>query len=273
MKRKKWLVGLLAVVLVLAVGVTLALVGNLSPFSSDEEGAQAQEQVSIEQAMESVRQFENDSLPDLELVRIPDRLHSAIELRSGDTTYGVNPETGIVELVIYGDNIGGTEVLLPMEEAEAVAATFARRHYQAFPSLTLIESELLDHGASKEYLFTWIEIIDGVPTPNKVFVSVNSATGKVIFYVGKYQSIEPFASPSVSDEKAKDTARDVYKQETGVKDLKVGEPALEVIFVGGKQHLAWKVEVREVVAPDEIEMGAYLYIDACTGTVLQVFGF
>jgi len=93
------------------------------------------------------------------------------------------------------------------------------------------------------------------------------------FYGSIPQGFWGFFSGAVSDEKAKDTARDVYKQETGVKDLKVGEPALEVIFVGGKQHLAWKVEVREMVAPDEIEMGAYLYIDACTGTVLQVFGF
>lgn len=279
MKRRRWFIGLLAAIVVIAAGVSIAVVG-LGPSSSSEEEVQARQQIPIEQAMESVRQFENASLPDLELTRMPDYpLHSRIELRSGNTTYGVNPETGAVELAFYGDNMPGMEVVVPMESAEKAAAAFAKRHYPAFASLTLDESKLLDHGAGgKEYCFTWVELVNGVPTSNKVFLSINPATGEVMSYIGKHQLIEPFDSPSVSLEKAKEIAEDAYRRETGVKELTVGEsllgePVQQVILVDGKQHLAWTVEVRESFTDDGIEIGALFFIDAHTEAVLQVFGF
>lgn len=277
MKRRKWFIGLLAAIVVIAVGVSMALVG---PSWSSEEEAQARPPASIEQAMEGVRQFENASLLDLELTRMPDPLHSHIELRSGNTTYGVNPETGAVEMAVYGDNLSGRmEVVVPMEAAEKAAAAFAERHYPGFASLTLDESKLLDHGAGgTEYCFTWVELVNGVPTSNMVFLSVNPATGEVMTYIGKHQLIEPFDSASVSLEKAKEIAEDAYRRETGVKELTVGEsllgePVQQVILVDGKQHLAWTVEVRESFTDDGIKMGALFFIDAHTGEVLQVFGF
>ena len=73
-------------------------------------------------------------------------------------------------------------------------------------------------------------------------------------------------------EDASALARKACAQRTGVKDLTVvGDPALEVVAIHGRQCLVWVVEVVESYTPDGITMGARFSIDARTRTVVQEF--
>jgi len=257
------------------------------PVGSDEE-LKAQyieverEPMTVEEAMEMIRQFEGDSLPDLEFLAFtPEPAADLAIFECSKAAYHVDLDTGMIAIALYQTS-RSSEVQLSMDEAQSIAAEFAPRAHADFSALTILERELLDHGSGgKEYSFIWKRIVDGaIVVFSFVQVSINPGTGEVMGFVSKDIEVEPFDPPVIGKSEAEIIARVAFTEETG-KGVLVGEPVLEVTFPideathlpGQEQHLVWSVEVEEVSEPGDFCNGAIFSIDAHTGEILYIAGF
>jgi len=236
--------------------------------------------ISIEAAMEAVRQFEGCELPDLRVSALCDpEVDSDIELESGKTIYDVDSYTGNVLSALYLGNLPGNATATILDkDALVIAERFAQQHYEAFSALTLISSKVIGQGSGNQYLFLWSEIVNGAITPNKVQVRINASTGAIISYGGRHQAIDPFNSPSISKTEAKAIAeqslRDYWEgRGHTLRGVDIDEPILEILFFDDVQHLTWKVELCEPEDPDsmlpDIMRGAQYVIDAYNGDILS----
>lgn len=270
---RKWLFGALALGLAAIVGVSVVVVSLNSAGAGKGNAMEPTEPITAEESKDRVRQFEGASLPDLELLPTPDSPDSShplnvAMLRCDGAWYGVNLDNGLVELAQY-ETSRSPEVKLSNNRARPIATAFAQRSRPGFSELTLIEQELFDTGASKEYSFIWAQIVDGAVTPNRIRVSVNSATGEVMGFVSRYIEIEPFAAPTMSRGTAKAVATGAFEKRTG-KGLVVSDPALEVTLLPDwNQHLVWRVTVDEERESTDFINSATFFIDAHTGEILH----
>lgn len=280
MKRKHLGLITITVAALVVLGVTLS-VGLASPDPKEQEpGLPAPTDECVERARESICAFEGTAVPDLQTSE--SRGVTFVELRSGKTIYRVNTETWVVESVFYGENVEGREgAAISQEEAEATATAYASKHCEAFALLTLVRNDMLDHGdAPAEYSFEWRELIDGALTSNRVAVSINAETGKLMYYVSHYEPIEiPAGKPSFSKEEAIAVAEnDVTKRAEGWKDftfrgVSIEEgPLLQLINDGGQRRLVWRIEAKaEGDCP--FSVGGCYFIDAHTGTIVQSYQY
>ena len=189
-------------------------------------------------------------------------------LKDGNAIYWVNVDNGVITGIQYSDRIPlSPDVNVSIEEAEATAIDFAQEMYPGFSKLVLTERRLIDHRASKEYSFIWTQIVDSALTPNTINISVNPASGEVCTYMSSACEIEPFAPPDVSGSEAKNIAKNTFQTD---EDVSISEPVLVVTFSsGGEQILVWRVQVDEIVSPDDYQHGAQYSINAYTGEIVQ----
>lgn len=280
-----------AALVVLGVGLGVGL-GSTGGRATDDQ---------LEQVKESVSEFEGGPVPGLELM--PAQPGSdRIEVTDGRTIYVVNSQTTRVEFVTYADNYAGNqELLITEQQAVAIATEFAQEHCDNFSIFTGLSIELKGFDLGEEYFppgipvarhcaydVTWNQVIDGLSTPNIVWVSVNPGTGKVMAYSYHYQPLESPGPPSISQEEAVATVKDDLMELAVKVDLAwggTGEVNVEgfcikdgpelmirnVPFHSEKTYLVWRVEAEvEGYAGCGGAWGQY-YIDACTGDVLMVF--
>ena len=226
--------------------------------------------VSEQEAIEAVCQFEGHTLPDLGIRRMPDALQPSIELKDGDNIYWVDPGTGMVVGIVYSDALDGGEPV-SLDEATLIGTEFAQTHYPDLSDLTLIESKSLDHGGYGEYQLVWSELVNAVPTPHKVLVSVCSDTGKLLSYIVRDIEIEPFADATVAADDAASIARAAYCGDDTARNPSIDEPRLEVVVIDEEQHLVWLVDIEEDWK-GMVAGGMYL-IDARSGEVVDIWRY
>ncbi len=259
---------LIVVAMILVVSVFIVMACNRQEPTDKQDHAREVE-VTVEEAMEIVRQFAGEPLPELTLRETIDNPVARLYiLKDGSAKYWVNVNNGAIVGVQYTDKIPlSPDVNISMEEAEAAAIGFARKMYPGFSNLVLTERQLIDHGANKEYLFVWTQTLNSAITPNTVHVSVNPVTGEVCTYMSGSRDVQPFDPPKVSASEAKTIAKNTFKTE---KDVLVSEPVLAITFSSsGEQMLVWQVQVDEIVSPSEYQHGAQYSIDAYTKEIVQ----
>ena len=294
MADRKWF-GLIALsvaaLVVLGVGLGVGL-GSTAGGATDDR---------LEQAEESVAEFEGGPVPGLEPMLAPGG-SDVIDVTDGRTVYSVNPQTQRVEFATYADNYAGNqELLITEEQAVAIATQFAQEHCENLSVFTRFTIELKGFDLGPEYFppgatvtrhcaydCVWTQIIDGLSTPNRVWVSVNPGTGKVMSYGYHYQPLESPGPPSISQEEAVTIARDNVMERAVEKDRMLGGtgevnvqgfcikdgPELmirNIPFHSQKPYLVWMVEA-EVEGYDAgcgAAWGQY-FIDACTGDIVGV---
>jgi hypothetical protein len=268
MANKKWF-GLIAlsVAAIVVLGVGLGVGLGLGAHSGGMEP--------IDKAKERVRQFEGIAIADLQQMSVPDT--DLIQLTDGKTVYGYNPQSDRIELVIYNDNREGNQpVLITQEQAEAIATKFAQEHCQNLSIFTLHSSELTGP-ADPAYNFEWVQIIDGALTPNRVVVSVNPGTGKIMAYIYRYQPLKSAGSPTLTKEDAKAIVANRIVERAGlakVTNVTLGgvsflqEPELHIVVKDGNEILVWQVSA-EAVGNPPIIIGGEFDVDAHTGDIVQ----
>ncbi len=227
-------------------------------------------EITMEEAKERIRQFEGTDLPDLE--PWPPSDGPMMKFRSGDTIYGVNMDRGMIELAVYGGQETSLEVNVSEDEARLIAAEFARRVHPNFDDLTLTESLLRDRGASKQYRFQWVEVVDGERMPSAVAVDVNPLTGEVQGFVTSYKDVESSAPAELTGNDAREIAVNAFHERYG-NEIIISEPELiyGTIEPGGDNFLHWRVGVTETTEPHQISNSATFMIDAYSGEILNVY--
>ena len=130
----------------------------------------------------------------------------------------------------------------------------------------------------RAYQFEWVQVIDGALTPNRVFVSVNPGTGKVITYISQYQPIESAGSPSLTREDAKAVVaarvlETAIAASTEVSKLSAEvsfsqEPELRIVVKDGKQILVWRITA-EAQGDLPWVIGGQYDIDAQNGSIVE----
>jgi len=245
-----------------AICITAIVVVSTAIALAGLPGADASATKLNEQIAKSVCQFEGADAPNLRLVT-PFAGDTLIRVMSGKTQYGFNPLSKRIEMAVYAGNLDGNEkVSITREEAEAIATEFAQKHCENLPVFTLHRSQLkgfdgypdITATVMRAYDFEWVQVIDGALTPNRVFVSVNPGTGKVMTFISQYQPIESAGSPSLTKEDAKavvaarvlETAEMAIAASTEVSKLSAEvsfsqEPELRIAVKDGKQILVWRM--------------------------------
>jgi len=270
--KRNWLLGVVAVGVVAIIAVSVMVVGLNSAGAEKGVPMAPSGPITVDEAMEAVRQFEGASLPDLELANVaytPDGSNPSklVMLKCDGAKYGVNLANGMVEVALYRTS-RSSDVMVSEDEARSIATRFAEESRAGFSALAPVDSQLCDRGTYSEYDFKWAEVIGGATTPNMAYVSVNAATGEVTMFVSKYLEIEPFASPSVTKGDAQAIATAAFEEKTG-KGVLVSEPVLEVTLEPDWiQHLVWRVVVDEVRESTELTNSAVFLIEAHTGEIL-----
>jgi hypothetical protein len=239
-----------------------------------------------EEVSRSICLFEGTAVPNLRLMpSLPGE--TIVRVMSDETQYMFNPQSGRIEMAVYAGNLAGNDkVLITLEEAEAIATEFAQTHCENLSIYTLARSELKgfdgypDSTATvmKAYDFQWIQVIDGALTPNRVFVSVNPCTGKVVTYINRYQPIESAGSPALTEKDAKAvvasrilaiaTAASKPEGNLSPKVVFQEESKLCVVFKDGKQILVWRVVA---MAQGDLPciIGGQYDVDAQNGSIVE----
>ena len=184
-----------------------------------------------------------------------------------DISY-VNTRNGNIERIDYYSEHPekSLTVSVSSDKARSIAESYAVAHYQNFTktNMQLVTSDLVDHHIAKEYLFIWKQTIQGIDTPNRVIVSVDPASGKVLSYMGISLDITVPLNPVVTKEAALKIAGKQFPSVVPVKT----EATLSVDYpVKDEQKLIWVVEIQGNPS-DGIMQGGFVAVDAVSGEVL-----
>ena len=268
---KTWLFRTLVTAAVIGVTVFVVLLA-LGVVGAKERPNEPAAPMTVEEAMEMIREFEEADLPDLEpWPHSGDETSPMLRFRSDGATYEVNSETGRLAFAVYGDQETGPDVNVTLEEALSTATILAGKVHPDFKDLTLTKSELRDHGTYKVYGFQWFKMVVGARTPSFVVVDINPATGEVIMFVTKDVEIQSFAPPSITATEAQEIAVAAFEERTG-RGTTVSEAELIITDqIDENRHLVWQVTVTETTESHELCNAVWFYIDARTGEILAAY--
>jgi hypothetical protein len=213
-----------------------------------------------------------DPWPGLDLTRVG----------NGEAEYGFNPERKSIELALYSDSsVGGDNASITREEAEATATEFARKHCSDLSVFTLQTGSEGPATVMPSYGFEWVQLIDGVPTPNSVLVQVNAGTGKVTAYVYRYQLLHSPGTPTLSQEEARAVVADRVMENARAAASEAGmaasgpfsvsflqDPELRIVVKDSEQLLVWRITA-EAQGDLPWVVGGQYDIDAQDGTIVE----
>lgn len=195
-------------------------------------------------------------------------LGAVYELSQGNNRYYVNEKTGDVEFAYFpGSRSEAGMSVISQNDAYTTALKYAETKYAKFTNTTMIqlESHTYDHGAAgKTYSFSWSEQISGVLTLNRVYVSVDAGSGKILSYQAKTHETMVSLDPKVTESTAKEIAQRAFDNP--------GESSVDAVLMvvcpdKDSQKLAWVVTVYSVGEHD-LPQGGQAVVDAQTGEVL-----
>lgn len=166
---------------------------------------------------------------------------------------------------------GGKTVSVSLTIAQETAAQFGAQHLARFSTLASREGRLLDHGAFKEYSFTW-QARDGLAwLPTFVHVSINPGTGAVSSYSFQSVPVKVTTTPTISSDQAKSAALTAAHLNG---QASVTSETLSVILEpGGAQKLAWVYELSVVHPGTYVGLASgnhVVEVDALTGAAHEV---
>jgi hypothetical protein len=242
--------------------------------------------ITVEQAKNSVRVFMNDLTLD-PWFRDTGSLEigNYYELDTGDDSFSVNQNTGVVEFVHFGANVPTSDKLtLTRDEAYAKATAYAGEKYEGFSkkSWKLVVDRVYEDGNyqvnetsghyewvdTKAYDFVLREEKDHVLLPSIVHVRVNPLDGAIVDYWGVDRVLTVSSLKSTTSlAEAVQTATDFTYSDFTVSS---SEGYLAVVTRNQNvENLAWVIRLSGTYHwnPDEVETCAVI-VDAANGSIL-----
>jgi hypothetical protein len=160
---------------------------------------------------------------------------------------------------------------LPLADAEALAARFARTHFWGFDQLRLVDRSTRTGENGTVYSFKWGQLAPDsrAELPVSVSVAVMSRSGQVFWYLGQRDPLQIDPQPTVDRERAVATARAWLSPNDGRWDL--DQPLavrLQVLYDDDDhQQLVWSVLFRG--RQDSPRSTFRLLVDAQSGEIIQ----
>lgn len=200
------------------------------------------------------------------------------ELDNGDSVlFDVDQEGAVVSF--FRKNPVTGPATLSREEAESIAASYARRHYpdQSLAASAPEMSQQVDgDGNVTFYRFTWRKRDDrsGAYLPQSVSVEVNGRTGSVDGYSQLSEASTVDTQPSVDSGAAEQAAVDAtaaYFSGYVTGETKLIVATVPLFEEAGEQALLWQVEVEGPADEHGVVPGALVFIDGVSGEVVGVY--
>ena len=242
-------------------------------------GAASGAQNGLQAAMASVRQFTGD--PTL-------TLRGGLQTEGGGRgmTYyyleALGPEPGedvfkvdartteVIEATLRSRLVpSSVPVDMSFEDAERAAERYARGRFDGFDQLALVDRSTRPSEAIAVHSFKWSLLApSGAELPTSVSVAVSGGSGEVVWYLAQRDPLQVDAQPTISSERAIETARGWI----GGRDQRwdTSNPLsvrLQVLYDDDDhQQLVWSVSFRG--RPDSDRPSVRLLVDAHTGQIL-----
>ena len=158
---------------------------------------------------------------------------------------------------------------LSFADAERTAERYARGHFQGFEQLALVDRSTRPNEEIPVHSFKWSQLApSGAELPTSVSVAVSGGSGEIIWYLAQRDPLQVDAQPTVSRDRAIETARGWV----GGRDQRwdTSSPLavrLQVLYDDDdRQQLVWSVSFRG--RPESDRPSVRLLVDAHNGQIL-----
>jgi hypothetical protein len=166
---------------------------------------------------------------------------------------------------------GGKQPAISLSAAMGIAQEFATKNFGDFSALVGKEAELDDHGAFKQYSFTWQERDGEAWVPTFVNVTINPGTGGVNSYSAQVVPVSVTTRPSIADAQARAEAIAAAHL---VGQVSIKSDGLQVVLhQDGSQELDWVYELTVVHSGNYIGLSSgdhVVQVNARNGIATQV---
>ncbi len=261
---------------ILAASAAMVLVGLISvaaAWSLDTSDPRRMPAVSEGDAVAAVRAFAPSARDAKAEGTIDGALGRAYQVSGSDVRALVDVADGRVVLYQRPSAVAAVEADGPRPEfvnpaeALAAAASFLEAHKVSVSGLGAPDVELLDHGASVEYVITWQKTnADGVLLPDSRTVRVNPISREVFSYLDLQR---PFVAPGLAQVSSDEAVR-VARGSSG--DGEVQASRLAVSFdAAGHQMLIWRITFEKTTV-EGAHVAWVVMVDASSGQVVAPDG-
>ncbi|MEN6610852.1 MAG: hypothetical protein ABFC24_08410 [Methanoregulaceae archaeon] len=193
--------------------------------------------------------------------------------RTDDGEFYVNDWSRRIDRAGFYESVQPAQkVVIPQDQAESIARSYAVKHYPGFSTRNLVmtEAKLLDHGAmGKEFSFGWQEQVFGVANGNFVLISVSPEHGGILSYLSRDRTAPEITEPKIAKEQAVGTAVNYFMNIsalTSTERLQTSASASVVPFLDDR--VMWIVNLHIDLPGDPLgHRGGEVYVDADTGDV------
>jgi hypothetical protein len=250
--------------------------------------------ITVDQAKNSVRHFMDDM--SIDPVFNPDvsdvstgNIWNLYYLSAGNASFRVNENTGIVEFAHFDDNGGLTpDPAISRDTAFENAREYAGKKYDGFSGKTwkLVIDKVYEYSypkynvtaqknewtvVTRDYVFVFREVKDGVLLPNIVQVRINPTTGAVEDYWGVDRIVTTGLKNTISLDEATTIAKDRIVAERPNADVVINssDGYLAVVTCNRNgQNLAWVVEITYHAWGRDYERKNTVFVSADDGSIL-----
>jgi Peptidase propeptide and YPEB domain len=261
------------VVLAASAAMVLGLISVAAAWSLDTSDPRRMPAVSEGDAVAAVRAFATSARDAKAEGTIDGALGRAYQVSGSDVRALVDVADGRVVLyqrpsaVATVEADGPRPAFVSAADALAAAVTFLDAHKVSVSGLGAPDVELLDHGASVEYVITWQKMnADGVLLPDSRTVRVNPISREVFSYLDLQR---PFVAPGIARVSSDEAVR-VAQQSSG--DGEVEASRLAVSFnAAGQQMLVWRITLDRTTV-EGAHVAWVVIVDANSGQVVAPDG-
>lgn len=195
----------------------------------------------------------------------------AVQPDPGEDVFKVDARTTeVIEATLRSRLVpSSAPVGLAFEEAERTAERYARGRFTGFDQLALVDRSTRPSEQIAVHSFKWSQLApSGAELPTSVSVAVSGGSGEVIWYLAQRDPLEVDVQPTVSRDRAIETARGWV----GGRDQRwdTSSPLavrLQVLYDDDdRQQLIWSVSFRG--RPESDRPSVRLLVDAHNGQIL-----
>ena len=189
----------------------------------------------------------------------------------GEDVFKVDAQTAEVIEATLRSRLASTTASaeISAEEAERTAERYARGHFLGFEQLTLVDRATRANEEIPVHSFKWSQVApSGAELPTSVSVAVSGGSGDVVWYLAQRDPVQVDIQPTVSRERAIETARGWV----GGRDQRwdTSSPLavrLQVLYDDDdRQQLVWSVSFRGRAEAERPSIR--LLVDAHNGQIL-----
>lgn len=246
--------------------------------SNEYDASDGQPTDEMQVAIESVRRFSDE--PSLQLEgglrtdggdRRAYYYLESVRIERGEDVFKVDAATDEVIEATFRSRLTSTLVPLDLsfDDAAWLAERYARARFAGFEALALVDRATRPNDTVPVYSFKWTRVAtSGAELPLSVSVAVSSSSGEVIWYLAQRDPLTVDVMPTVTRERAIETARNWV----GDRDLRwdTSVPSavrLQVLYDDDdEQQLVWSISFSGGAGAERPSLR--LLVDAHNGRIL-----